>query len=336
MAVKIIDPGFNVTVQDFGRPRFQHLGVPVSGAISPTLLRLANALVSNAEYEAGLEIRLMGPTFEVLCDSLRIAVVGTSTPVEIIDGDITFQPANQSIKLKKGQIVKIGNVSDSGTTYLAIEGGFDLPKIYDSMSTYVRAGIGGYKGRALLAGDVVSLRTHSAADHGELKLNDTWFLDENGPLRVILGPQDDYFLSSSVETFLASKYSVTTEADRMGIRLDGPKLQHSKGYNIVSDGIVTGAIQVPGTGQPIMLLADHQTTGGYPKLGTVISADISRLGLLCPGAEITFQQITVEEAEQILVEQELKIKTAIGNFKPADPWLDHQALYNENLISGFM
>ena len=336
MAVKIIDPGFNVTVQDFGRPKFQHLGVPVSGAISPTLLRLANALVSNAEYEAGLEIRLMGPTFEVLCDSLRIAVVGTSTPVEIIDGDITFQPANQSIKLKKGQIVKIGNVSDSGTTYLAIEGGFDLPKIYDSMSTYVRAGIGGYKGRALLAGDVVSLRTHSAADHGELKLNDTWFLDENGPLRVILGPQDDYFLSSSVETFFASKYSVTTEADRMGIRLDGPKLQHSKGYNIVSDGIVTGAIQVPGTGQPIMLLADHQTTGGYPKLGTVISADISRLGLLCPGAEITFLQVTVEEAEKILVEQELKIKTAIGNFKPAEPWLDHQALYNENLISGFM
>ena len=336
MAVKIIDPGFNVTVQDFGRPRFQHLGVPVSGAISPTLLRLANALVSNAEYEAGLEIRLMGPTFEVLCDSLRIAVVGTSTPVEIIDGDITFQPANQSIKLKKGQIVKIGNVSDTGTTYLAIEGGFDLPKIYDSMSTYVRAGIGGYKGRALLAGDVVSLRTHSAADHGELKLNDTWFLDENGPLRVILGPQDDYFLSSSVETFFASKYSVTTEADRMGIRLDGPKLQHSKGYNIVSDGIVTGAIQVPGTGQPIMLLADHQTTGGYPKLGTVISADISRLGLLCPGAEITFLQVTVEEAEKILVEQELKIKTAIGNFKPAEPWLDHQALYNENLISGFM
>ena len=336
MAVKIIDPGFNVTVQDFGRPKFQHLGVPVSGAISPTLLRLANALVSNAEYEAGLEIRLMGPTFEVLCDSLRIAVVGTSTPVEIIDGDITFQPANQSIKLKKGQIVKIGNVSDTGTTYLAIEGGFDLPKIYDSMSTYVRAGIGGYKGRALLAGDVVSLRTHSVADHGELKLNDTWFLDENGPLRVILGPQDDYFLSSSVETFFASKYSVTTEADRMGIRLDGPKLQHSKGYNIVSDGIVTGAIQVPGTGQPIMLLADHQTTGGYPKLGTVISADISRLGLLCPGAEITFLQVTVEEAEKILVEQELKIKTAIGNFKPAEPWLDHQALYNENLISGFM
>ena len=238
--------------------------------------------------------------------------------------------------MKKGQIVKIGNVSDSGTTYLAFEGGFDLPKIYDSMSTYVRAGIGGYKGRPLLAGDVVRLKTNSAADHGELKLNDAWFLDENGPLRVILGPQDDYFSSNSIETFFDSKYSVTTEADRMGIRLDGPKLQHSKGYNIVSDGIVTGAIQVPGTGQPIMLLADHQTTGGYPKLGTIISADISRLGLLCPGAEITFQQITVEEAEQILVEQELKIKTAIGNFKPADPWLDHQALYNENLISGFM
>ena len=238
--------------------------------------------------------------------------------------------------MKKGQIVKIGNVSDSGTTYLAFEGGFDLPKIYDSMSTYVRAGIGGYKGRPLLAGDVVPLKTNSAADHGELKLNDAWFLDENGPLRVILGPQDDYFSSNSIETFFDSKYSVTTEADRMGIRLDGPKLQHSKGYNIVSDGIVTGAIQVPGTGQPIMLLADHQTTGGYPKLGTVISADISRLGLLCPGAEITFQQITVEAAEQILVEQELKIQKAIRNFKPADPWLDHQALYNENLISGFM
>jgi biotin-dependent carboxylase-like uncharacterized protein len=336
MSIKILEPGFNVTVQDYGRPKFQHLGVPVSGAISPILLRLGNSLVSNSEYEGGLEMRLMGPTFEVLCDSARIALVGTSNPIEIIDGDVIVRPANQSITVKKGQIVRIGNISDAGTAYLAIEGGFNLPKVYDSLSTYVRAGIGGYEGRALLAGDVLSLNISSVSVRRELKLNDTWFMEEKGPIRIILGPQDDYFSSSSIETFLNAKYTVTTETDRMGIRLDGPKLEHSRGYNIVSDGIVTGAIQVPGTGQPILLLADHQTTGGYPKLGTVISGDISRLGLLCPGEEITFLQITVGEAEQILAEQELKIKTAIENFKPADPWLDYQALYNENLISGFM
>ena len=129
MSIKILEPGFNVTLQDYGRPKFQHLGVPVSGAISPILLRLGNSLVSNSEYEGGLEMRLMGPTFEVLCDSARIALVGTSNPIEIIDGDVIVRPANQSITVKKGQSGRIGNISDAGTAYLAIEGGFNLPKV---------------------------------------------------------------------------------------------------------------------------------------------------------------------------------------------------------------
>ena len=160
-------------------------------------------------------------------------------------------------------------------------------------------------------------------------------LEENGSLRIIFGPQKDYFKEESIRDFLGSPYLITRDADRMGMRLDGPVLKHERGYNIVSDGIVTGAIQVPGTGQPIVLLADHQTTGGYPKMATVISADISRMGRLRPGDTVKFKEVTADEAEKARVEHEKMVLSAISGFDNADPWLDEKALYTENLISGF-
>jgi biotin-dependent carboxylase-like uncharacterized protein len=335
MSLRILEPGFNVTVQDLGRASFQHLGVPVSGAVSPAALKIGNVLVGNDQGEACLEIRLIGPTMEVLCDSIRIALTGTITEIELIGENGRCQPANQSLVLKKGQKFKIGTIFDSGSAYLAIEGSFKLPQVYGSLSTYIRANIGGFSGRALKEGDEIPLNKVDVEDRGEFKVSNIAAMEESGPIRIIFGPQKDFFKEESIQEFLGSSYTITRDADRMGIRLDGPVLKHERGYNIVSDGIVTGAIQVPGTGKPIVLLADHQTTGGYPKMATVISADISRMGRLKPGSKIQFIEVTADEAQKARFEHEKMISSAISGFVSADPWLDEKALYLENLVSGF-
>ena len=183
-------------------------------------------------------------------------------------------------------------------------------------------------------GDALPLCLNEAAEHGELRLESLDYLDMAGPVRVVFGPQRDYFTDESVTAFLTGEYKVSREADRMGMRLEGPFLEHARGYNIISDGIVTGAIQVPGNGLPIILLADHQTTGGYPKIGTVISADIPRLGRLKPGDTLSFTEISVADAEDVRLEQEKEVKRLIESLSPAAAWLDEAALYRENLISG--
>lgn len=319
-----------------GRPRYQHLGVPVSGALDPDALRLANALVGNAETSEALEIRMLGPTLEVEAESVRLALAGTRAPLEILGQDPITLPSHQSVTLSRGQQFRVGALADSSTAVLAVEGGFALAEIYGSRSTYTRAGIGGYEGRALRDGDRLPLRYENATARGEERLSDDSYLDGQGPFRVILGPQRDFFTDAAVTRFLSSHYRVTREADRMGMRLEGPKLEHARGYNIVSDGIVTGAVQVPGTGLPIVLLADHQTTGGYPKLAAVISADIPRLGRLRPGDEIRFEEVTVEQAEQAIREKEAMLRRLIDGMIPAGAWLDEAALYRENLISGIV
>ena len=325
----------NLTVQDLGRPRHQHLGVPVSGVLDPTALRLANALVGNPVGTEALEMRVMGPTLEVAADSIRVALTGTRAPLEISGQDAVALPAHQSVTLTRGQRFRVGALPDGSTAILAVEGGFALPEIYGSRSTYGRAGIGGFQGRALVEGDAIPLRLGEASTRSEVRLDDG-YLDELGPFRVILGPQRDFFTDEAVTTFLSSAYTVTREADRMGMRLDGPVLEHARGYNIVSDGIVTGAVQVPGNGLPIVLLADHQTTGGYPKLAAVISADIPRLGRLRAGDGIRFEEVTVEAAEAAFRAREADLRRVIDGMIPAGAWLDEAALYRENLISGIV
>ena len=317
-----------------GRPRHQHLGVPVSGALDPISLRLANALVGNPAESAALEMRMLGPTLEVGVDSVRVALAGTGAEIEILGEDAVRLPAHQSVRLTRGQRFRVGALPDSSSAYLAFEGGFDIPPVYASRSTYIRAAIGGFHGRALRDGDALPLTLAAVDPRGEVKLADDGYLRENGTIRVILGPQLDFFTRESIALFLNSTYTVTTQADRMGMRLDGPVLAHARGYNIVSDGIVTGAIQVPGNGLPIILLADHQTTGGYPKLGTVISADIPRLGRLRPGDTLAFVEVTVEAAEAARAAQEAGLRRMIDGLVPAGAWLDEAALYRENLISG--
>ena len=171
-------------------------------------------------------------------------------------------------------------------------------------------------------------------ERAERRCPDRSWRKETGPVRVVLGPQDDYFTADSLAAFFAGSYAVTRDADRMGIRLDGPVLTHARGHDIASDGIVTGAIQVPGNGRPIVLLADHQTTGGYPKLGTVISADVARLGRMRPGDTLRFAPISVDDAEAARRALEDRTSRTIERFGAAEPWLDEDSLYRGNLVSG--
>jgi len=333
-ALKVVAPGLAPSLQDLGRPHVQNLGVPPSGALDPAALRIANALVGNPPDAAAIEMRLMGPTLEVEADAVRVALVGTDTPITVQGEETVEAPSHQSVRVERGRRVQVAGITDSGVAYLAVEGGFDLAPVYGSLSTYARSAIGGYEGRALKEGDELPLRLDAAPVRAELAVTEFDWLEASGPIRVVLGPQDDYFTADSVATFFAETYAASREADRMGVRLDGPALEHARGHDIISDGIVTGAIQVPGNGRPIVLLADHQTTGGYPKLGTVISADIPRLGRLRPGDEVRFAQVTVAQAEAARRDLEARIHRAIERFGPTDPWLDLDALYRRNLISG--
>ncbi|MGE0153255.1 MAG: biotin-dependent carboxyltransferase family protein [Reyranellaceae bacterium] len=338
-ALLVRQPGLFTTVQDIGRFGAQALGMPVAGAIDPLALRLANALVGNAQNEGALELGFMGPTLEVQADSVRLAVVGSVQASVQQSEDAPEKPlqANRSHALKRGQIVKLGFVTGMAYAYLAIEGGFDIAPFMGSLSTYTRAGLGGFQGRKLAAGDALPLKRSAAGARQDLACAQAPPYGE-GPIRIVPGPQDDYFAAEALRTLQSADYVATKETDRMGMRLDGPALKHARGADIVSDGIATGCIQVPGAGTPIVLLADHQTIGGYAKIATVASADLPRLGQTMPGQRLRFAAVTVPEAEALRRQQEDGMKRVLSSLVPARPpgGIDVEALGSANLIDGMV
>ncbi len=334
-ALHVIEPGLHTTVQDLGRIGYQRLGLPVSGALDSVALRIANILVGNAPGIAGLEVLFAGPTLEVRADSVRLAVAGGSAAIEVL-GTPTYRSAPlQSVRLLRGQQFRIGATGASAVAYLALAGGFALPAFLGSLATYERASLGGLEGRALKTGDLLPLAVPAAEARAEQMLPG-FELAPPTRVRVVLGPQDDYFTPAAVSCFLSSPYRVGREADRMGMRLDGPVLAHAKGYNIVSDGIAPGAIQVPGSGLPIMLLADRQTTGGYPKIATVISADLPAIGRLGPGAQLAFEALSIAEAVAARQALETRLAALPGRLQAvqAGVGLDERQLFEANLVSG--
>ena len=220
--------------------------------------------------------------------------------------------------------------------YLVVEGGIAVLPVLGSVSTYVRAGLGGLDGRALQQGDVMPLGLLQAGDGGERHLPNPLPPTADQPIRIVPGPQQEYFTEDAVATLLSAEFRVSGQADRMGLRLDGPQLRHRAGWDIVSDAIPTGAIQVPGSGQPILLLADHQTTGGYPKIATVISADLPVVGRRRPGDALRFAAIEVAAAEELYREEERRLKALIAAIEPLPQGggIDLGSLYAGNLISG--
>jgi biotin-dependent carboxylase-like uncharacterized protein len=333
--LKVLAPGLHTTVQDLGRPGYQAIGVPVSGALDGFSLRLANALVGNPAGTPALEVLISGPTFEVAADTVRVALSGAGASLAI-GAENGRVGAGQSATLPRGEVFQVVVGPQSACCYLAVEGGVTVPLVLGSASTCVRAAIGGLEGRALRRGDFVPLAVAHESDRAELRLSSQMVATGDQPIRVVLGPQQEYFTEEAVAAFLEAEFRISQSADRMGMRLDGPSLQHRLGWDIISDAITTGAIQVPGSGQPILLLADHQTTGGYPKIATVISADLPVVGQRRPGDALRFAAVAVDMAEQLCRDEERRLAELVAALEPvpANRRIDLPSLYSSNLIGG--
>jgi biotin-dependent carboxylase-like uncharacterized protein len=331
--LKVLSPGLYTTVQDLGRIGYQDIGVPVSGALDGFSLRLANALVGNPLGMAALEILVSGPTLEIAADAVRVALVGPGASL-LIGGAV--MAAGQSITLSRGEVFQIAVDRQSACCYLAVEGGIAVPLVLGSASTYVRAGIGGLEGRLLRRDDFVRLGIERAPERIELWLPTPLDAARDQPIRVILGPQQECFTEEAVTVLLSAEFRVSKNTDRMGMRLDGPPLRHRDGWDIVSDAIATGAVQVPGSGQPILLLADHQTTGGYPKIATVISTDLPVVGRRRPGDALRFAAVSIEEGEELCREGERRLAELVAALEPVPKGdgIEYLSLYEDNLISG--
>jgi biotin-dependent carboxylase-like uncharacterized protein len=337
--LRVLTPGLLTTVQDLGRAGYQHLGIAVSGALDPVGLRAANALVGNPPGTGALEVAYVGPTLAVDADDVRLSFVGAQAVIEILP-DMAAPSGNRiepmrSIRLRRGEVVRVGSLTGGAVLYIAVEGGFDIAPVLGSVSTYIRGGFGGWQGRALVAGDELPLRRMQASDRVECGLDG---LDFSRPTRFrsIAGPQSDHFSDREITSFFDSDYTVCAGSNRMGMRLEGRPVDHARGFNITSDGVAPGSIQVPGNGQPIVLLADRQTTGGYPKIATVISADLPALGRVPIGAKIAFERVTVEAAHALrrsLVAEIDRIHDHIVPLRRSDAEVTPKLL-DINLISG--
>ncbi|MDD5545037.1 MAG: biotin-dependent carboxyltransferase family protein [Acidobacteriia bacterium] len=288
-ALEVLKPGLFTTVQDLGRYGYQKYGVSVSGAMDFFSHRVANRLVGNRDDAATLECTILGPTLRFLDDSL-ISVTGA---------DLSPRLNNEPVEMWKSQHVSKGSELNFGPcrsgcrTYLSIGGGFDVPEVLGSRSTHVRTQLGGLEGRALRKGDVLrhgENRTNSAPRAFESPMVHQILTSKI--LRILPGPQSDRVEPESLKIFEQQKYRVSTRSDRMGIRFEGASLRHLGGADIVSDALPYGTIQLPADGLPILLTADRQTTGGYPKIAILVTADFPVAGQLKPGDEVKFQGIS--------------------------------------------
>ncbi len=341
--LEVLDAGLAVTVQDRGRFGFRRLGVPVAGALDADLLAAANALAGNAADAAGLEVLLRAPTLRVRTGHVRLAIAGeVGATVQCAQGEPRKVEPWSAIAAAAGDTVRFGALAAAkpdgpAIAYLGIGGGVDVPPMLGSRSTYARAALGGVHGRALAAGDLLGC-ADSGADSGLVWRAPPWRCAD-GPIRVVAGPQDDHFTARAIESFYAQPFTVTPDSDRMGLRLRGPVLAHGAlGADIASDGVTPGAIQVPANGQPIVLMADCQTVGGYPKIATVISADLPRLAHLRPGATLRFRRVGLAEAAAARAERARRLAQWVRAIEScrAPGFVDDAALYGGNLVSGMV
>lgn len=308
-SIEIIKPGLLTTIQDLGRWGYQRYGMSVAGAMDHFALRVGNLLVGNDENEAGLEVTMMGPEIKFNCDEV-IAVTGADMQ-PMINGKLV--PLWTSLHVKMDDVLSFKGIKSGLRSYISFSRGIDVPEIMNSKSTFTRGSVGGFEGRKLEAGDFIDLGNKVLPDSGSylpLKLIPE-YLDET-EVRVVLGPQDDYFTEDAIKTFTDSVYKITSEADRMGYRLEGPKIVHADSADIISDGIVFGSVQVPGHGSPIIMMADRQTTGGYTKIATVITPDLSILAQMTPGNSISFKTVSIDEAQDAYEGYEAKIADIKG------------------------
>ena len=342
--LEVVESGLAVAVQDRGRFGYRRLGVPVSGALDPVLLAAANALVGNAAGAAALEILLTGPALKVRAGRVRFSIAGEIVArLQSAQGKLLPVEPWCTVTLGPGDSIRFGaaaapKAGGPGIAYVGISGGVEVPAVLASRSTYARAALGGVRGRAIAAGDLLPCR--SVAGDAPLEFRGAGpLVHPEGPIRVVPGPQADHFTDEALQAFFSQPFTVTRDSDRMGMRLAGPALTHSAlGADIASDGVTPGAIQVPANGQPIILMADCQTVGGYPKIATVIRADLPRLAHARPGAQLRFARVNLLEAAAARAAQAQQLALWVGRiagFRPAGV-IDDAALYGGNLVSGMI
>ncbi|MEF8727459.1 MAG: biotin-dependent carboxyltransferase family protein [Accumulibacter sp.] len=331
--LEVLSPGAMASIQDRGRFGWRRIGVPRSGALEPGWLRLANALLGNPEDAPAIEFLTGGLAVRALQWPLQLALAGHFTAELRYTGGRRRIASWRSVCLAPGETLHCGSIAAGRVGYLALVGLVVL-RHFGSASTYARAGLGGVDGRPLVPGVRLSV---AAGGGGERMLWRPPAVDE-AAIRVVAGPQDDHFDVLAMPTLVGEAYRISPAADRMGIRLDGPLLGHrpEKGAEIVSDATVPGSIQVPGNGQPIVLLADGQTAGGYPKIATVISADLPRLAVMAPGQAVRFAAVSVAAAEEAARARQAELQALLAGIGPLVEPGEHdpQALYTANLISG--
>lgn len=302
MGIRVLKAGMLTTVQDLGRNGYQSQGFSVAGVMDVRSFKIANLLLDNPENEAVLEFTLIGPTLQFTSETIIAITGGDFQPT--INGNPA--PMYTALYMNRGDILKFGSARTGSRGYIAFSSYLDIPVVMGSRCTNLKSKIGGFKGRKLHDEDYISFRIKRRYLPFFLsrKLDLDEFDQEEATLRVVLGPQNDMFTKEGVRTFLNEEYTVTSDFDRMGCRLDGPFIASKNGSDIISDGIAFGSVQVPSHGKPIILLADRQTTGGYAKIATVATVDIPKLVQRKTDHKIHFKAISVEEAQKLYLDEE--------------------------------
>ena len=311
MGLKVISPGALLTIQDEGRHGFQRYGIPESGACDRESMHLANILTGNELSEAVLETAIMGPVIEFTTDSV-IAITGADME-PLLDGRSIEM--YRALRVSEGSVLSFRGLRNGLRTYISLAGGIKVDPVMGSCSLSAKAGIGGLGGRPLYAGDILESKKEGFVppDIEYRKADRPRTYGGSYEIRIIPGPEDDRFTEEGMETFLNSEYTISGDSDRMGLRLTGPAIRHKTDGNIISNGIPLGAIQVADNGQPIIMLADRQTSGGYAKIGCACTEDMPYLAQARPGDRIRFRRIEVNEAQELILKsrkrtEELKKK----------------------------
>lgn len=325
MGIQIINGGFLTTIQDMGRYGYQETGMSVSGVMDTRAASLANILVGNDTNEAVIEITMMGPTMKFTEDEI-IAVTGGDLGAKI-DG----KPVERyrAVLVKAGQTLSFMGMYGGSRAYIAFAGGLDIPVVMGSRSTNLKSKVGGYEGRKLGTGDEIAFRAPASwlPHMAERVYGLPSYGAKEWTLRVVMGPQDDCFTDKGINTFLNSTYTISNEYDRMGCRMEGDVIEHKNGGDIITDGISFGAVQVPSHGTPIVMMADHQTTGGYTKIACVISVDLPELAQCMPGHTVRFKKIGIEEAQELYCQWRDYLKRLEKELNcPAEPASELQAV----------
>jgi len=329
--VRILSAGPGTTLQDTGRHGYLRYGVTAAGPMDSLAHATANLAVGNPAGSTAIEVSPGGIEVTAELGPLSVAVAGGEFEVSL---DGRPLPPATVLNLDEGAVLKIRAGCSGSWCYLAVAGRFAVPKVLGSHATHTRTGFGGVNGRAIVAGDCLRIEQSGSSKPSPGAIVVPWIERPVDTIRVVLGPQHDSFADEEIAAFLAGPWSVSEKRDRMAYFLDGPRLTHARGYNIVSDGIAMGAIQVPGDGRPIVLMADRQSTGGYPKIATVIGPDLGRLAQARPGMAFRFEAVSIGQAVAARREEAALLSRGIAVEPLLRTHLSSEFLLGLNLIDG--